>query len=152
MFKKWQQSNMQLVIAGRTTGWTEVLEEKLLTYKYREDVAVLENIKNEETAKLVAASYALVYPVSGNVFPLAMLWAVQSNKAIIATDTIVNRQLTNAAAWVEPGNTVEGFAKAMILLYKDEQQQQLLVQQTKEQAMQFNRQQMIEAVWLSIAE
>jgi hypothetical protein len=77
---------------------------------------------------------------------------VQSNKAVIATDTAVNRQLTNAAAWVEPGNTVEGFAKAMILLYKDEQQQQLLVQQTKEQATQFNRQEMIAAAWRCIAE
>jgi glycosyltransferase involved in cell wall biosynthesis len=141
---------MQLVIAGSTTEWTEVFEEKLSPYKYKEDIVILENINPAETAKLAAACYAFVYPVAENIFPLALLWAVQSNKAIIATDNKMNRQLTSAAAWVEDSNTAEGFAKAMILLYKDESQQQLLVQQTKEQAKQFNRQHMLAVAWQCI--
>ena len=150
LFKKWQLSNMQLVIAGSAAKWTEVFEEKLSAYKYKQDVVLLKNISNAEIAKLAAASYALVYPVAANVFPVALLWAVQSNKAIIATDNKINRQLTGAVAWVEDNNTVEGFAKAMILLYKDENQQQLLVQQTKELAKQFNRQQMLATAWQCI--
>ncbi|MEO5683343.1 MAG: glycosyltransferase [Chitinophagaceae bacterium] len=152
IFKKWQQSGMQLVIAGYTTSWTEVLEEKLLQYKYKADIVLLKNISHAETAKLVAACYALVYPVAGNVFPLALLWAIQANKAIIATDNEINRQITSTAAWVEKANTAAGFAKAMILLYKDENQQQLLVQQTKEEAQQITRDQMLAAVWRCIAQ
>jgi glycosyltransferase involved in cell wall biosynthesis len=150
LFKKWQLSNMQLVIAGSATKWTDVFEEKLSSYKYKQDVVLLKNISNTEMPKLAAACYALVYPVAENVFPLALLRAVQSNKAIIATDNQMNRQITGAAAWVDNNNTAEGFAKEMILLYKDENQQQLLVQQTKEEAKQFNRQQMLATAWQCI--
>jgi glycosyltransferase involved in cell wall biosynthesis len=149
-FKKWQQSNMQLVIAGSTTAWTDMLEEKLQLYKYRQDVVLLKNSSTEVTAKLVAACYAMLYPVKGPVFPLALLWALQSHKAIIATASETNRQLTSAAAWVAENETATGFAKAMILLYKDESQQLLLVQQAKEQALLFNRRQMLSAAWQQI--
>jgi len=149
-FKKWQQSNMQLVIAGSSTAWTPVLEEKIMTYKYKQDIVLLKNISNEEIAKLVAACYAIVCPCATVVFPFALLWGVQSNKAVIATDNAVNRQLTNDAAWVQPGHTEEGFAKAMILLFKDEQQQQLLVQQASEQWGNYNHRQMLEAAWQCI--
>jgi glycosyltransferase involved in cell wall biosynthesis len=149
-FKKWQQSNMQLVIAGYTTAWTQVLEEKLLTYKYRTDVVVLKNPATAEMAKLVAACYAMVYPAVENIFPLALFWAVQSNKAVIATDNQRNRQVIPAAEWVDKNNTAEGFAKAMIRLYKDEKHQQSLVQQTIEPAKQFNRGQMLAEVWQCI--
>ena len=141
---------MQLLIAGSTTKWTEVLEEKLRNYKYRDDVVLLKNAGTALTAKLVAACYAMVYPSAENIFPLAMLWALQSNKAIIASGTLINRQISNAAEWVEPGQTAEGFAKAMMSLYKDEAQQLLLVQQTKEAAVLFNRQIMLDTVWQCI--
>ncbi|MEO6315483.1 MAG: glycosyltransferase [Chitinophagaceae bacterium] len=152
VFKKWQQSNMQLVIAGSITKWSSVLEEKLATYKYKQDVVMIRNAGNEVIAKLVAACYAMVYPGAVTGFPLGMLWAIQSNKAIIATDNATNKQFTQAAAWVADHNTAEGFARAMQLLYKDEQQQQLLVQQTKEQAKQINRQQLLATAWQCIAE
>lgn len=149
-FKKWQQSNMQLVIAGSVTDWTDTLEEKLQTYRYREDVILLKNISTDLTARLVAASYAMLYPAAAAVFPLAMLWAVQSHKAIIATGNAVNRGLTGAALWVNEDETVEGFSKAMILLYKDEARLQALVQQAKNEAALFNRQQLLAAVWQHI--
>ncbi|MFT3932013.1 MAG: glycosyltransferase [Chitinophagaceae bacterium] len=147
LFKKWQQSSMQLLIAGSRTNWTSELEEKLATYKYRQDVIIHGKLKEEDLGRLVAASYALLYPVFGNAFPFAMIWAVQAGKAIIATDCNVNRQITDKALWVEPQNTTEGFAKAMILLYKDENQQQSLAQQIKERSIDFNHQQMLASAW-----
>ncbi|MEP6747738.1 MAG: glycosyltransferase [Bacteroidota bacterium] len=149
-FKKWQQSNMQLVIAGYTTAWAQVFEEKLQTYKYKSDVVIIKNTTSTIISKLLAASYATLYPGAENTFPLGLLWAVQSNKAIIATDNYSNRQITETAEWVDKNNTAEGFAKAMILLYKDEKHQQLLVQQTVEAAKQFNRPRMLEEVWACI--
>ncbi len=147
LFKKWQQSNMQLVIACNNFSHAEVIEEKLASYKYKDDVILLKKISDETTAKLVAASYALVCPSSAKMFPFQMLWAVQAGKAIVATDNVTNRQLADCALWVEQGNTTVGFAKAMIALYKDENQLQLLVQQTKNMAANFNRRQMIADAW-----
>lgn len=149
-FKKWQQSNMQLVIAGYATAWTREFEEKLLTYRYRADVLLIKNATSTDMAKLAAACYAMVYPATANIFPLALLLAVQSNKAVIASDTYTNRQMIPAAEWVDKNNTAAGFAKAMILLYKDEQHQQSLVQQTIAPSAQFNRQQMLSELWQCI--
>src|SRR5450432_341173 len=146
-FKKWQQSNMQLVIAGYTTAFTDRFEEKLETYKYKADIVLLKNAASTEIAKLLAVCYAVLYPVSGDVFPLAVLWAVQSGKAVIATDNYINRQITANAEWVDENNIAEGFAKAMILLYKDEKQLQSKVQQAVETSGNFNRSRMLTEVW-----
>lgn len=150
VFKKWQQSNMQLLIAGSYTEWTGTLEEKLQTYKYRQDVVLLKNSSTDLTARLVAACYAMLYPSAEGIFPLALLWAVQSHKAIIATGTVSNRQFTDAAFWVDGQETADGFSKAMITLYRDESRLQLLVQQAKQESAAINRQQMMTAVWQHI--
>lgn len=149
-FKKWQLSNMQLVIAGSSTAWTDDFEEKLSTYKFKDDVTVLKKLSNSEIARLTAASYAMVYPAAPGVFPMGLLWAVQGHKAVIAADNPACRKVTGSAIWVEDNNTAEGFAKAMILLYKDESRQQELVQQMKEQAAQYTRNQLLETAWQCI--
>jgi hypothetical protein len=61
-FKKWQQSNMKLVMAGSVNRKTGKLKEKLATYKYREDVIIIENPVTELLHELAAAAYAPVVP------------------------------------------------------------------------------------------
>jgi glycosyltransferase involved in cell wall biosynthesis len=148
VFKKWQQSNMQLVIAGSRTGWTDTLEEKLKTYKFRADTVLLTGLSHDDTARLVAASYAMVYPSSPAVFPIGLLWGIQSGKAVIAGRHDINTRLTDAALWVAP--TAEDFGKAMIQLYKDENQLQALAQQAKNEAVQYSRGQMLDDVWKQV--
>jgi glycosyltransferase involved in cell wall biosynthesis len=150
VFKKWQQSNMQLVMAGSRTAWTETLEEKLKTYKFRNDTVLLTGVPHADMARLVAASYALVYPSSPAIFPLGLLWGIQSGKAVIATDHPINTQLADAAFWVATDQTAAGFGKAMIELYKDEKQLQTLVERAKKQAMQSSREQMLHDVWKQV--
>lgn len=60
-FKKWQQSNMKLVLAGAANRKTKKLKDKLGTYKYREDVLIIENPDPGITQELTAAAYAPVY-------------------------------------------------------------------------------------------
>lgn len=60
-FKKWQLSNMKLVLAGPTNKKTAKLKEKLATYKYKEDVVILENPSPELTNRLFLAAYSPVY-------------------------------------------------------------------------------------------
>jgi glycosyltransferase involved in cell wall biosynthesis len=147
VFKKWQQSNMQLVIAGYTTGWTETLEEKLQHYKFRADIVLLKNPSVTVTGQLVAAAYAVVLPMAANVFCASLLLAVQSGKALIASDQPVNRAITGSAEWVDKSDTAEGFSKAMILLYKDEKHLQSLIQQSRQAVIQLNRDHLLSAIW-----
>ena len=150
LFKKWQQSNMQLVIAGYPVLQTGAFEEQLASYKYRHDVILLKNLPQHEIATLTAAAYAVVYPAEQNILSLTLLQAIQCGVAIIASDTEANRQLTDTAIWVDNNHLQEGFANAMMLLYKDENQKQQLVEKVKEQAGSFAREKMLGEVWQSI--
>ena len=145
-FKKMQQSNMQLVIAGFETDDTDAFEEKLSSYKYRGDVVVLKDAAYEETLRLAAAAYAMVYPSGDAVLPPALLMAVQSGVALIASDTPINRELAGgAAAWVDTRQE-DGLAQSMMLLYKDEDVKLGLVQKAKEQALGFHPAEMLAAL------
>jgi len=134
VFKKWQQSNMLLVIAGDSTPWTDFFEEKLSTYKYREDVMLLKDLEEEEIAKLVAASYVLVYPSVEPVLPLPVMAAAAAGIAAIVSDTPINREATAAAAWVDNNNMEDGFAQSMIHLFKDEAKKQEIARKMRAEA------------------
>ena len=44
-FKKWQQSSMKLLLLPKYEAFDKKIFEKLKTYKYREDVRLLENLE-----------------------------------------------------------------------------------------------------------
>ena len=152
LFKKRQQSNMQLVIAGYSTAWTDGFEEKLLTYKYRADVIVLKDPEYAEIIRLAAAAYAMVYPANGPMLPLSLLMGVQGGTAVIASDIPINHEWTDAAEWIDNSRLEEGFAQAMMLLYKDESRKQQLLQKAKQETTSAGGGEMIEAIGRIIRE
>ncbi|MBS1566343.1 MAG: glycosyltransferase [Bacteroidetes bacterium] len=146
LFKKRQQSNMQLVIAGYETQWTGDFEEKLATYKYRTDVAVLKELEWPEIRRLAAAAYAIVYPAITETLPLAPLLALQAGVPLVSSDLPVVRELTDAAEWVDNNRFEEGFSQGMMLLYKDETHRQQLLRNAAASAARISREQLMEAL------
>jgi hypothetical protein len=132
VFKKWQQSNMLLLIAGYTTSYTPLLEKQLSTYKYKNDVVIIKNPSFGEQEKLIATAYAFVYPASSNNWPQPLALATIQQLAIISSDMLEHRCVTDTAIWVNNQDIINGFSAAMQLLYKDENQKQALVKRIKE--------------------
>src|SRR5579875_254914 len=62
IFKKWQRSNMKLVLAGRLAWKNNEFLQLLKTYKYKNDVVLTGYVAEQELAPLISAAYALVYP------------------------------------------------------------------------------------------
>jgi len=147
VFKKWQQSNMQLVLAGRETDWTETLEEKLSNYKYKADVVLLKNLPEPELAGIIAASYAILYPEIDDRIPIELMQAVRFGKASIVSDTTPLKSITQAAIWINNHELQEGFAQAMIQLYKDEKQKTALQEMAKQENLQYGWPQLISEFW-----
>lgn len=120
IFKKWQQSNMQLLIAGNPTAYIKEFSEKLSTYKYRSDVQVLPGLPAQVVNHLISGAYACVYPAAYDHFPLTIIKAMRAGVPVITSSIPVIREFSgNAALFAYPDN-VEGFAKALQLIYKDE--------------------------------
>jgi len=117
-FKKWQRSNMKLIVTGDVSG--AAMNERLGKYKFRDDVVVLENITAQQEAKLLAAAYAFIhvplYDASGSV----VLKALKAGTPVIASDTPSIKEIAgDAVVYTDVAND-EMLGAQMISLHKDE--------------------------------
>ncbi len=123
-FKKRQKSNMMLLIAGKSD---EQFDKDLKTYKFRDEVKLLENLSAEELAKITAAAYAMVYPVLYSGLALPALQAMKCNAPVIVSNTGALPSICgNAALYCNPGD-FKNIAENMMLVFKDEDKAKELV-------------------------
>lgn len=127
IFKKWQRSNMQLVIAGHTTAWTQHWMATLDSYKYREDVHVIRDPLKGTLQTVVAGAYAFVYPALHDHVPVNILHALHAGVPVISSPLPVVKEIAGEAALYAAGNDENSFAAAMQALYKDERQRDSLI-------------------------
>ena len=118
-FKKWQKSSMKLVLAGKLYLPKGDLEEKLDSYKYREDVLVQNNLLEEDKARLLAGAYACIHLPKKDNEVLPLLQSIQCQTPVITIDTPTVREfVADAGLYTTYSN--DEITKQMILIYKDE--------------------------------
>jgi glycosyltransferase involved in cell wall biosynthesis len=120
VFKKWQKSNMKLLMLRFRESNEKFFQEKLSAYKYRNDVC-LTAIKNEkEYAELLASSYALLHHSNkdGNILMAAN--ALQCSVPVISTTKRTMEEFCGDAALYAEDDTPQTFGYQMISIYKDE--------------------------------
>jgi glycosyltransferase involved in cell wall biosynthesis len=137
-FKKWQQSNMKLVIAGRLAWQYETFIEKLKSYKYRNDVVLIGYINDNTLAELMGSAYALVYPSLLEGFGVPIIEAMQSGTPVITSNTSSMPEVGGDAALYANPNDVDDLAKQMMLIYKDEKLRNNLIEKGLIRAKQFS--------------
>ncbi|MBK8611351.1 MAG: glycosyltransferase [Chitinophagaceae bacterium] len=117
LFKKRQKSNMLLLITGMVD---DVFKKELSSYTFRNEVVLLENLSRSELASVIAAAYALVYPVLYTDLAIPVLQAVQSGiPAIVSNNGSLRSICGNAALYVDFQN-IANIAENMMLVFKDE--------------------------------
>lgn len=150
LFKKWQHSNMKLLIAGRLAWQYDDLLARLKTYKYREDVVLLDYVPDEQLAKITAGAYALVYPSLLEGFGLPIIEAMQAEVPVICSNTSSMPEVGGEAALYADPNNPDAIAKQMLSLYKDETLRNTLIAKGKEQASRFSWNTTAEQTWAEI--
>ncbi len=120
IFKKKQNSNFKLVIAGRLAWKYEKFVESLRSYKYRNDVILLGYVPDETLFQLMGAAYALVYPSYWEGFGVPVLEAMQSGTPVITSVNSSMEEIAGDAALYADPSSHEEIAEKMQLLYKDE--------------------------------
>lgn len=146
-FKKRQKSNMILIIAGKPD---EQFNTDLKTFKYRNEVRVLENPEKKVLAKITAAAYAIVYPVLYDDFARYPLQAMQCEVPVITSNTGALPELCgDAALYFDPGD-VKDFAEKMMLVFKDEHIAKELVKAGKIQVQLYQWDKTADLLWRSV--
>lgn len=137
-FKKWQHSNMKLLVAGRMAWQYEDLLEKLKTYKYREDVLLLGYLPEIQLQRITAAAYALVYPSWFEGFGLPILEAMQAGVPVICSNTSSMPEVAGDAAILTDPSNHEAMGKEMIALYRNESIRNAFVEKGLQRAKTFS--------------
>lgn len=150
LFKKWQHSNMKLLVAGRLAWHYEEVIEKLKSYKYRNDVVLLGYLPEEQLAAVTAAAYAMVYPSFFEGFGLPIIEAMQSGVPVITSNASSMPETGgNAALYADPTDP-DAIAKNMLNLYKDETLRSRLIESGKIQAARFSWEIAAQQTWQNI--
>ncbi len=147
LFKKWQHSNMKLLIAGRLAWQYDDVLTKLESYKYRDDVVLLDYLSEEQLVKITASAYALVYPSFFEGFGLPIIEAMQSGVPVISANSSSMPEVGGEAALYADPNSPDDIAKQMLNLYKDETLRNEKVEKGRQRATAFSWDRSAEHLW-----
>jgi glycosyltransferase involved in cell wall biosynthesis len=146
LFKKWQLSHMQLLVTVDPSADMESLRSVLASYKYRNDVKLIEGISDDEWVELLGAAYCLVHPSLHDHFPVNILRAMASGIPVIsapvpevldlAADTIIYSEFT-----------AEALGANLQLIYKDEELRARMTAKAKERVGQRHEKEMAASCW-----
>lgn len=150
IFKKWQKSNMKLLIAGEFLEQPVLKDdvmEKLSYYKYKEDIVLLKDITKVQLALITASAYAVISPSISNTNLFETLNASQAGTPVIASNRDEVIEIAGTACQFVNPEDVDSIATEIKLLYKDEELRKNLVTNGKEQASKYSLKQTAETIW-----
>ncbi len=119
-FKKWQQSSMQLVLVLDDTAWLETFMEKLKSYRYKDDLVIIQEINETQLAGLFASAYGFLHAslTAENLEPIVS--SLQCAVPLICMDLPAYREYAGESALYMESLTLTEVSKHLIGLYKNE--------------------------------
>lgn len=132
-FKKWQQSNMQLILWGDFLPHKKV-QEMLPTYKYRDDIKIMGNTRDDaDYAELVASCMAMICLPDADEPGIMLAEALQCGTPVIAARTGNLAETGGDAVLYCDPTDIKQLAGNMMQLYKDEKLRHVLISKGREQ-------------------
>lgn len=146
-FKKWQQSNMELLLLPKEESFSSAIEKKLELYKYRSDVKLINDTDTKETSNIIATAYAMLhYPQKdSDLWPVAA--ALQCATPVIGFNYESIKEYCGEAALFAAEINYEAFGDQLIILYKDENLRNKMSEAALEKAKQYNRKEYAATLW-----
>lgn len=125
VFKKWQQSSMKLIISGELLF--EDAQEKIATYKYRNDVKIMSPLPAQEYAILLASCYCFLHLSEDETNLLPLVQAMQSGTAVITNSFGSYKAFCGENVLYNEDGDSQTIGNNLIRIYKNEQLRNLLI-------------------------
>lgn len=122
-FKKWQASSMQLILICNTAQDLSALKNKISTYKYKDDIVILEDIADTALAGLLASAYAYIHFFSAADGAMPLVAALQCGTPVISSKQAEPSSYVAAyqeGLLIAENETPEATGVLMQRIYKDE--------------------------------
>jgi glycosyltransferase involved in cell wall biosynthesis len=150
LFKKWQKSNMQLILAINTTTDTTTFIKSLQTYKHKADVILLKDTTEDELRGITGAAYAFVTPVLFHDNMAILLNALQCGVPVISGNTLPIKEILGEAVLYADCTNVKELADKMMLLFKDEDIRRTFINKGLQQVKQYKGDSAVNLLWKNI--
>ena len=146
-FKKWQQSGMQLLLLPKEETFSSAIENKLDTYKYKNDVKLINDADMKETANIIATAYALLHITTkdSDLWPVSA--ALQCGTPVLAYYTESMQEYCGEAGSFVREHGHEQFGEQLISLYKDETLRTKMSEAALEKAKLYNQKEHAVKLW-----
>ena len=142
LFKKWQQSHMKLVIVSYVN--THAIELKLKNYKHRDEVVIVNNPDEPISSKIIAASYAMLYPAKLKEMPLPVLQSIKCNTPVIVSKSVADIANDEQAFYWTEEPEHQSLSKQMILCYKNEEYRREKIESSNKIGEQYSYEKLLE--------
>jgi glycosyltransferase involved in cell wall biosynthesis len=129
IFKKRQQSTMKLIIAPIQSTKTKSISELIASYKYRDEVIVINSLDEHALAKLMSSAYAMINLSAGCA--IRMLEAMKCEIPVLAiADPAIQEIAGDGAMYFDAADHTD-LGEKLMLIYKDEEKRDRLIQNGK---------------------
>lgn len=119
-FKKWQQSSMQFILVKRDGVFSDEVLEKKESYKYRDDVQLLEEVDEIRQAEIMAAAYACINLSASSKSFIDTLFCMRQQVPVLSFTTAETREyFTDKVIYIQEEHA-DAIGNAMLQIYKDE--------------------------------
>lgn len=149
-FKKYNRSNMKLVIVGRLAWKYEEVEEMKKDMPFKEDVVWLGYQDVDRLAQIIAGAYALAYPSLFEGFGIPIIEAYKCNVPAIVSNTSSMPEVAGGGALIADPTDYRDIADQMSKLYKDEALRYKLIEQAQLQLRKYSWDKAAAVLWESI--
>ncbi len=147
IFKKWQKSNMKMVLINRMSN--EVAISRLATYKYKDDVILINRESSQTNRMLLSAAYAMIYTNEVQQFTVQILQAMSFGVPVIIAGNEAAMELGGEASLIASENPPE-LAEHLKLVYKNEAKRNQMIASGFVQANSFNLEESAEKLYENI--
>ncbi len=148
-FKKWQKSSMRLLIVQKEILHND-FTESLKSFKYRNDVKLLHKLPQSEVIKVTAAAYCMIHSPFYESFTNPPLQAMSYKVPVITSNTGSLHEICAEAVLYANFNNYSDVAEKLILVFKDENLRQDLIEKGIYHIRDFNWDKTSDLLWKSI--
>ena len=136
IFKKWQQSSFRLLIAGEIApAYVDTFNEKFNSYKYRNDVKVLD-LANDDIERILSCAFGMIC-AEADFTGVQMLNGFKAEVPVISSPVEVFEEEVSGA-FLPALPQAEELGRQLINLYRDEQMRDILIEKGKQVAERFS--------------
>ena len=146
-FKKWQQSNMQLLLIPKNEHAPIYVLDKITTYKYKDDVQVLDGLTLKEKASLVACAYALIHLPANDADLQPLAEALQCATPFVSVTSESAKEFFAGSGILTTGFDPEELGDALITIYRNEEDRSKMVENAKAKSAELQRDAIAKPFW-----